>query len=177
MKESEKSRVRNTRLHKSVYRFETQDFENKRNERKGWERRGRRTSGSGRERKIKDTKEDGGDGQQRCRCIERIRGTRGRRCNKASRERNTPRRLHLPLELQSSSISRGRQIKLLTQYPLYPYNKNKYDPQSPNNRRLRFLHLFLILVVPHPHLAPQRATNSSDRECITHYFLLFISRL
>lgn len=37
MKESEKSRVRSTRLHKSVYRFETQDFENKRNEEGGEE--------------------------------------------------------------------------------------------------------------------------------------------
>lgn len=62
--------------------------------------------------------------QARCRAN---RGTRGSRCNKASRERNTPRRQRLPLQLQSSSISRGRQIKLLTQYPLYPYNKNKYD--------------------------------------------------
>lgn len=41
-----------------------------------------------------------------------------------------PRRQRLPLQLQSSSISRGRQIKLLTQYPLYPYNKNKYDRSS-----------------------------------------------
>lgn len=76
-------------------------------------------------REIKDRR---GGAKTRCRAN---RGTRGSRCNKASRERNTPRRQRLPLQLQSSSISRGRQIKLLTQYPLYPYNKNKYDRSSP----------------------------------------------
>ena len=64
---------------------------------------------------------------------------RGRRCNKASRERNMARRQQLPLRLQSSSISRGRQIKLLTQYPLYPYNKDKYA-SLPLSLFLSFLH-------------------------------------
>lgn len=63
--------------------------------------------------------------------------TRGRRCNNASRERSTPRRQRLSLELQSSSISRSRQIKLLTQYPVYSYIKD--DPSCPNNCLLQFL--------------------------------------
>lgn len=99
-------------------------------------------------------------------------GTRGRRCNKANRERNTPRRQQLPLELQSSSISRGRQIKLLTQYPLYPYNKNKYDLPGPSQGELQFLHRS-----PAPVLSREIDETTNARSSILPFLLNLCKRI
>ena len=91
---------------------------------------------------------------------------RGRRCNKASRERNMARRQQLPLRLQSSSISRGRQIKLLTQYPLYPYNKDKYGPLLPLSLSLSLSLFFLSFLHSLQFVSQQISKTENSRRAV-----------
>lgn len=94
------------------------------------------------ERKVEETSGWSWERPKVSRCVGRILEQEESDVIKWALSEARPEGNSYPPQLQSSSISRGRQIKLLTQYPLYSYNKDLVDdPSASYNQRLRTLHL------------------------------------